>query len=458
LFATTILAYLVASAEGRALIDPQVHRMLQETGSANVFITMKEQPTIVTDTANKKSFKSHDDKRKEVSDGLEALAKTSQKDVLAYLKSNGKNKFKNSESFWLTNQVFIEGANADFVNELSELPSVAKVEKEEIFQIIAPVLVNNTAPASSSILAVEWGVTKIRAPDTWAAGYTGTGVVVGGIDTGVRYTHTALKAAYRADAYSWYDPVKKSRTPNDAQGHGTHTMGTIVGSGGIGVAPGAKWIACKGCATSSCSSSVLLGCLQWMYCPTTYNGKTKDCTKAPRVVNNSWGGGQGSTYFASAIETLRSGGIIPIFSAGNSGPSCGTANSPGDLPSVIAVGATDSNDAIASFSSKGPSVNGLLKPDLSAPGTNVRSSYYTSDTAYAIMSGTSMAAPHVTGLVALLLQEDPTATYDTIKSKLQNGGIKSLGASSVCGGIDSTTFPNNVYGYGRVDATNAIAL
>ena len=194
-----------------------------------------------------------------------------------------------------------------------------------------------------------------------------------------------------------------------------------------------------------------------MYCPTS--GNNKDCSKAPRVVNNSWGGGQGSTYYAAAINTLKSGGVIPIFSAGNSGPKCGTANSPGDLPSVIAVGATDSSDAVASFSSKGPSVKGLMKPDVSAPGVSVRSAYRTSDTSYATMSGTSMAAPHIAGLVALLLQEDPTATYDTIKSKLQDGAVKNLATNSyTCSGIPSSVFPNNIYGHGRVNATSSIAL
>ena len=431
--------------------------MLQQTGTANVFVTFVENPSNVTNVANRRNFKDDSEKRKEVSDSLGALAASSQKGVLAYLAGNPRG-FKRSQSFWLTNQVYIEGATPELVLQLSALPAVARIEKEEIFKIIEPVTIKYLAPgASASLQAVEWGVAKINAPDAWSAGFNGTGVVVGNIDTGVRHTHTALASSYRADSYSWYDPVKKSKTPTDGNGHGTHTMGTMVGSGGIGVAPGAKWIACRGCGTSSCNSSHLLACLQWMYCPTS--GNTKDCSKAPRVVNNSWGGGQGSTYYAAAINTLKSGGVIPIFSAGNSGPKCGTANSPGDLPSVIAVGAMDSSDAVASFSSKGPSVKGLMKPDVSAPGVSVRSAYRTSDTSYATMSGTSMAAPHIAGLVALLLQEDPTATYDTIKSKLQDGAVKNLAANSyTCSGIPSSVFPNNIYGHGRVNATSSIAL
>jgi hypothetical protein len=176
---------------------------------------------------------------------------------------------------WLTNQVYIEGATPELVLQLSELPTVARVEKEEIFKIIQPVTIKYPAPgASASLQMVEWGVTKINAPDAWRAGFNGMGVVVGNIDTGVRHTHTALASSYHADSYSWYDPVKKSKTPTDGNGHGTHTMGTMVGSGGIGVAPGAKWIACRGCGTLSCPSSALLACLQWMYCPTS--GNTKD--------------------------------------------------------------------------------------------------------------------------------------------------------------------------------------
>ena len=203
---TLIVTHLAATnAEGRAhnIIDPQVHRVLQQTGTANIFVTFVENPSNITDVANRRNFKDDSEKRKEVSDSLEALAASSQKGVLAYLAGNPRG-FKRSQSFWLTNQVYIEGATPELVLQLSELPAVARIEKEEIFKIIEPVTIKYLAPgASASLQAVEWGVAKINAPDAWSAGFNGTGVVVGNIDTGVRHTHTALASSYRADSYSW---------------------------------------------------------------------------------------------------------------------------------------------------------------------------------------------------------------------------------------------------------------
>jgi subtilisin family serine protease len=196
-----------------------------------------------------------------------------------------------------------------------------------------------------------------------------------------------------------------------------------------------------------------------MLCPTTPDGKTQDCTKAPRVVNNSWGGGQGSTNFSAAIDALKAAGIIPVFTAGNNGLSCSTVNSPGDLPSVIAVGATDCNDALASFSSKSPSVNGVMKPDVSVLGALIRSSCYADDKSYCTMSGTSMATPHMTGTNALYLSAKPTATYEQAKQYLQSSAATSMlgktgyAYSNTADGVS----PNNQYGYGHIDASKVLA-
>lgn len=128
---------------------------------------------------------------------------------------------------------------------------------------------------------------------------------------------------------------------------------------------------------------------QWLTCPTKPDGiSDPDCSKAPDVVSNSWGGGQGQTWFYSTVSVWHSAGIIPVFSVGNSGPNCESANSPGDLVNVIAVGSTNDADNISSFSSRGPARNGAIKPDISAPGHNIRSSWNTGDTAYNTISGT----------------------------------------------------------------------
>ncbi|KAG9405033.1 hypothetical protein AC1031_004132 [Aphanomyces cochlioides] len=277
---------------------------------------------------------------------------------------------------------------------------------------------DNHRAFQTSLESSNTGVTKIGAPSVWANGNRGEGIVVSNIDTGVLYTHEALKGNWRSD-YGWYDPSAKKATPYDGNGHGSHTMGTIAGQNGIGVAPNAKWIACRGCTTNSCPEATLTACAQWILCPTDTSGKNANCAKAPNVVSNSWGGSTGGdSWYQSYVDAWRKAGIIPVFANGNAGPTCGSVASPGDYKNVIGVGATDSSDKLASFSSKGATKDKRVKPDVSAPGQSVRSAWYTGNTAYNTISGTSMATPHVAGAVALILAAKPGATYDTVYSLL----------------------------------------
>jgi len=305
----------------------------------------------------------------------------------------------------------------------------------------------------------EWGVNIIGAPEAWSmdGGNSGDGIVVANIDTGVRYTHETLRHNFRSE-YGWYDPYDRTANPIDRNGHGTHTMGTIAGANGIGVAPNAKWIACRGCDTSSCSNYALLECGEFMSCPHLPNGSGADCSKAPNLVSNSWGGGQGNTFYKSVINAWYAADIVPIFSNGNSGPSCGSANSPADDPNAIGVGSTTSNDALSSFSSKGPSRGGLTKPDLSAPGSNVYSAWHTSDKAYFTASGTSMAAPHVAGASAIILSRRSDLNVKEIKSYLTYGNANStlIKPRYNCGGINESKFPNHAFGSGRINVLNSL--
>ena len=209
----------------------------------------------------------------------------------------------------------------------------------------------------------------------------------------------------------------------------------------------------------SCSNNALTACGQFFACPTDgiWPFQTKDCSKAPHVINNSWGGAGNSSWYNSVISAWKAAGIIPIFSAGNSGPTCGTVGSPGDQNNTITVGATDSNDTLASYSSVGPSGNQLQKPDLVAPGSNVTSAYFTSDTAYQSMSGTSMSSPHVAGVVALLKCKNMTLGFDDIYKALTSSCDQSslLGGGQNCGGRSDSAWPNNAFGWGRVNALNA---
>jgi len=281
-----------------------------------------------------------------------------------------------------------------------------------------------------------------------ALGLDGSGVVVASLDTGVDWQHPALMKKYRGynphgpaiHAGNWYVVTGEPYLyPGDGYGHGTHTMGTIVGDDGegnrIGVAPGAKWIAVKLFTNQGYTyESWIHAAFQWILAP---NG---DPNLAPDVVNNSWGSTIGSDdRYRLDIAALRVANILPVFSAGNSGPNNGTIASPASYPESLAVGAVDQSKEVASFSSRGPSIWGEIKPEVSAPGVAVRSAY--PGGGYAIANGTSQAAPHVTGLAALLLQANPSLTPDELESII-------FSTAEPLGSV----IPNNSTGWGLINA------
>ncbi|GLD97129.1 hypothetical protein PINS_up005812 [Pythium insidiosum] len=445
-------------------VHPSVHRTLRAQGAVNIIVTLRGGTDAAINAVKESQFDSRGEKINNLVNALKTNAEQAQKEVTALLaKEADGNLFTRSENYWITNQVFIEGASVELIEKLLASPSIAEIAEEEVFQLY-PIEVADTAASGPNNATTdhhrqlqsqnEYGVTKINAPQVWARGYNGQGVVVGHIDSGARYTHQAIRNNFRS-AYGWFDPESKTATPYDRNGHGTHTIGTIVGAGGIGVAPGARWIACKGCRSSSCPESDLLACGQFMTCPTNTAGTAQDCSQAPDLVSNSWGGGQGSTSYKRVVDAWRAAGIVPVFAIGNSGPNCRTANSPGDLPNVIGVGATDANDRVASFSSKGPAVTGLVKPDVSAPGVNTRSAWISSDSAYNSISGTSMATPHVSGAVALLLSARSSLTYDQIRSALTGTASKGVTTDRTCGAPSNGQ--TNEFGFGRIDANAAVS-
>jgi len=273
----------------------------------------------------------------------------------------------------------------------------------------------------------------------------------------VRVTHEALRDNYLGE-YGWFDPYMHTDTPNDQNGHGTHTTGTICGTtAGIGVYPEAEWLACKGCNTSYCGIYSLVRCGQFVLCPTLPDGSNPDCSKAPHLVSNSWGIDQGNhKWYNGVIEAWQVGRVIPIFSNGNSGPSCGTAGYPASLH-TIGVGSTTISDSISSFSSVGPTMDGRMKPDISAPGSNVNSASHTADNAYRSLSGTSMACPHVAGVTGILLAYNPNLSFNELTQSLFTGADRTLEYSGrACEGIPDNVFPNHVFGHGRVNAYRSL--
>ena len=374
-----------------------------------------------------------------------------------------------ADTFWLTNVLVVKaGVSPSLAQRLARLPGVTRVRAEKSFPLVEPV------ERHAAVIAADepppWGVTKIGADDVWAEGVLGSGVVVANIDSGVDYTHEALVDHYRGNLggtfdhdYSWWDPTGIcGDEPCDNAQHGTHTMGTMVGGDGpgpftpdIGVAPGASWIAAKGCEDVFCTESSLLSSGEFMVAPTDLNGDNPDPTKRPDIVNNSWGGVPGDGFYLEVVQAWRAAGIIPVFAAGNAGPDCESGGSPGDYLESFSAGATDENDGIADFSSRGPSSFGKVMPDVSAPGVDVVSSV--PGDGYDSFSGTSMAAPHTAGTLALVLSAELALLGNVAGS---TDAVRSTAldiADDTCGG-DADGDPNNVFGDGRIDAPAAVAL
>jgi len=359
----------------------------------------------------------------------------------------------NYQPFWITNTIIVRAADVKLVNELSQLGEISEI-REMIVVPVEPVEVTETQQPRQG--QVQWGVRKVMADQIWAKGNYGQGIIVAAVDTGVLGTHRILRSNFIGE-YGWFEPTGRSPVPRDLNGHGTHTMGTIAGAEGYGVAPNSTWMACMGCAGSSCSEFDLISCGEFIACPHLPDMSMPDCSKAPHLVSNSWGSSLGGQdWYDDVIRGWNDAEIISLFSAGNSGTSCGSVGSPGDRPGVIGVAATDVNDVLAYFSSVGPAVSGSEhKPEIAAPGVDVLSSYNSNDNSFTTMSGTSMACPHVAGSVALLLVEKPEliGNYQGVRSALFGGAQTQglTGAGRVCGGIDESTFPNYSFGHGRLD-------
>ncbi|WP_371403815.1 S8 family serine peptidase [Kribbella sp. NBC_00662] len=361
------------------------------------------------------------------------------------------------QAFWGTNAIRIESGSLALAQDLAT--------HNEVEGLYAPVQIEvpkvTPGQQEKAVQAVEWGVANIKANQVWSQyGDKGEGIVVASIDTGVQYDHPALVKQYRGNNgdgtfnhnYNWFDAAGTSpNAPSDGNGHGTHTMGTMVGDDGagnqIGVAPGVKWIAANGCCPSD---AALISSGQWMLEPTDLQGQNPDASKRPNVINNSWGSTLPSNdpFMEDITLAWTASGIFGAFANGNSGEGgCNTSGSPGSLTSNYSAGAYDINNNIASFSGRGVGQDGTIKPNISAPGVNVRSSL--PGNAYGAFNGTSMATPHLTATVALLWSASPSLKGDVAATRALLNQTAIDTPNSQCGGTDAN---NNVFGQGRLDA------
>ncbi|HYN95651.1 MAG TPA: S8 family serine peptidase, partial [Pilimelia sp.] len=306
-----------------------------------------------------------------------------------------------------------------------------------------------------------WGISAIGADRVRAElGVDGRGIVVGTSDSGVDGRHPALAGTFRGGDDSWYDPWNGTTTPTDNGGHGTHTLASAVGGQQLGVAPGAGWVGCVNLDRNLGSPARYLDCLQFMLAPFPPGGDPfvdGRPARAPHVLTNSWGCPriEGCDVGALRVATaaFAAAGIMFVAAAGNTGPGCGSIDTaPAPYPDALTVAATDRTSRVTDFSSRGPAAGGAGKPDLAAPGAEVLSAL--PGGTYGSLDGTSMAAPHVAGVVALLWSANPGLVADLPRTReLLRSTARPAAAPA---GTDCGS-PANLAGAGIVDAYAAVS-
>ena len=467
--ATAPLCWSAQGNDGNAKISLRVLSETSNGGSTEALVVLKQQ----ADLSPAYNLTTKELKGKFVVNTLRSVAHATQGPILAFLQQRG----VPYQSFYIVNMIKVTG-DRSLIEALAARSDVAEIDANPHVRTALPQPTDQDTTLQPS--GIEWNVQRVKAPDVWNLGFRGEGLVVAGADTGVQWDHPALKPHYRgwdghqADHdYNWHDATNDhSPTPIDPHGHGTFTASEMVGDDGqgnqIGVAPGAQWIACRNMdAGGNGAPSWYTECFQFLIAPYPINGNPDqgDPAKAPDSINNSWvcppSEGCSFSTLQSIVDAVRAAGIFPAMAAGNDGPACSTIMYPPAIyASSVSVGALDSSNNIAGFSSRGPvTVDGSnrTKPDVSAPGVNIRGAVpgngYQSG-----WSGTSMAAPHLAGGVALLWQARPNLKGDIDASaqafELTAQHLTTNMAVGFCRG--PSVRKDNTFGYGLINILQAV--
>lgn len=469
-------------------------------GPVSVLVILRDQvePTAALARANLRSA-SREAKATFLYRELTTTAQRTQAALRAWLTAQG----VSYHAFYLVNMLQIE-ADARLIDALRQRPEVDRLVANPLIdqglhtlpQVpLFTILAENAAQATP---ARPYGLDFTHAPDVWALGYTGQGIVVASQDTGVEWEHPALKAAYRGvitdtvtttitHTYNWYDAwgtdgrpsrcVNEPQVPCDDEGHGTHTVGTILGDATVisdtvlGMAPDAEWIGCRNMKKGVGTPASYTACFEFFLAPYPQGGDPfldGQPALAPHIINNSWGcppaEGCDADSLRQVVETVRTAGQFVVASAGNNGsasPSgCTTVEDPIAIyDAVFSVGAHSSNGTAASFSSRGPVTadsSGRMKPDISAPGVGVRSTWVNGG--FNTIQGTSMASPHVAGAVALLWSAVPELVGDIDMTEQVLLKSATPVPFNQCGEGSTPVTPNNTYGYGLLNILAAVQL
>jgi bacillopeptidase F len=461
--------------DSKAQVENKVTSSLQKQLESDEKVTFLIKFTETTDTmkvaeqaresaqkANLSAMNQEFQQRSAVISALKQTAMESQGEVLDFLAEAEKEGLaEDVKPYHIVNGVAVT-ATKEVAEKLTTFQEVEKLLPNEQRQLIRAVETDAEVPENQTA-EVEWNIDRVGAPAVWDMGIDGQGAVVASIDTGADWEHPALKNKYRGydpatgevdHTYSFYDPVNGEEVPYDDDSHGTHVTGTMVGSEAdgsnqIGVAPGAEWISVQAFTPQGAYDTDLLDAAQWILAP------GGDASKAPDVVNNSWGGGPGlDEWYRDAVTAWRAADIFPAFAAGNTtltnpgGP--GSVAVPANYPESFATGSTNSSDAKSTSSLEGPSPYEEIKPDIAAPGEGIRSSI--PGGGYGGKSGTSMASPAVAGVVALLKSANAGLDVDTAEEILMEMADSDAGTDS-----SFPESPNNGYGHGIVDAYAAVS-
>jgi bacillopeptidase F len=377
---------------------------------------------------------------------MKSDADFSNKQFKKILKSHKK---KINRELWLINALSLK-LPPHLINTFLNHPQVDHIDLDAVIK-----LSGHTASTSNS--PPTWNLDAVKATSLWNDGIVGEGIVIASMDTGVDGQHPDLVSSWRGGTNSWFDPYSEYSQPHDGMGHGTQVMGVMVGGdasgNSIGVAPGAHWVSVKIFRDNATATlSAIHSGFQWLLDPDG-DPSTDD---APDIVNNSWGSVSSpstcDTEFHVDVDALKLAGIEVVFAAGNGGPFDNSLYSPADYAEVVSVASVDEFMNVANTSSRGPSncsTTGFY-PNLAAPGVGI----YTSDLSfgqgttlnpYAMVQGTSFAAPHITGIITLLKSAVPTASHNDIKNALYATALD-LGAPG----------PDDITGYGMVDVYQAL--
>ena len=473
----------VVAADPHALgkIEPKVANEAASLGSSEALIIFGEQ----ADLSGAENLPTKAARGQYVYNALREVAERTQAPLRQMLKDRG----IPFTSYYSVNMIKVRG-DLNTLYEVAGREDILRIEANPRVKAPVPAANSSLRPSALSNLStsvgmkttggVEWNVQRVNAPQVWAMGYTGQGIVVAGADTGVQWDHIALKSHYRGwngttvnHAYNWHDAtIAPSATPVDPQFHGTFTMSEMVGDDGkgnqVGVAPGAKWIACRNMDKNGVGSpATYLECFDWLLAPYPVgHPELANPTMAPDVVNNSWAcppsEGCSVATLLQAVNALKAAGIFTVAAAGNTGSTCSSVNQPPAIyGGAISSGSTNSLNYISTFSSRGPvTVDGSnrLKPEIVAPGENIRGAIPYNNMYQGYWSGTSMAAPHIAGAVALLWQAKP-AKYNGNIIATQNALTQNathITTTQSCGAFNGRAIPNAVFGYGLLNILSAV--